>query len=341
MAPLRFEVFGAGFWTRCQLEGWREAGGAECAAIFNRTPARAEALARAFSIPAIYGDPEELFRQEELDFVDIITAADAHEQHVLMAAKARVPVICQKPMAPSLDAAERMVVACRNAGVPFFVHENWRWQTPIRALKCVLDTGSIGTLFRAWITLITGLPVFSNQPFLKDLDRFIISDLGSHLLDVARHLFGEATSLYCQTHRIHTDIRGEDVATMMIRTAAGTTVVVAMGYAETHLEHDSHPETRIFVEGTAGSVELGGDFWVRVTTEKGTKADRFPPPVYSWVDPAYSVVQASIVPCHSDILRALLGQGTAETTGDDNLKTVRLVSAAYQSALNGHAVPLG
>jgi predicted dehydrogenase len=345
--PLRFAVIGAGFWARYQLAGWREAAemsrgtatdGAECIAICNRTRSRAEELAKEFGIPAVYTEPAEMLRAEKPDVVDIISAPDLHEEHVNLAASCGVPVICQKPMAPTLAAAERMVAVCRDRQVPFFVHENWRWQAPIRALKRALSSGDIGTPFRGWISLVTGYPVFTNQPFLREEDRFILADLGVHLLDVARFLFGEATSLLCQADRVHADIKGEDVATVMLRTAAGATVVVAMGYAENHLENDRFPETRIFVEGTRGSVELAGDYWVRVTIEKGTRADRVPPPFYPWVNPIYTVVQTSIVPCIADIMRGLRQEGAAETTGEDNLKTVKLVAAAYESAGTGQAV---
>jgi len=60
--PLRFAIFGAGFWTRYQLPAWRELRGAECVAIYNRTAARAGAVARDFGIPAVYVDPEKLLR---------------------------------------------------------------------------------------------------------------------------------------------------------------------------------------------------------------------------------------------------------------------------------------
>jgi predicted dehydrogenase len=338
MEPIRFAVFGSGFWSRFQLAGWREVGGAECVAICNRSRSKAEELAHAFGIPAVYTDPEELLRREKVDCIDIISAPEVHEAHVLLAAGYRKPVICQKPMATSLAAAERMVAACRKAGVPFFVHENWRWQTPIRALKRVLDEGAIGRPFRARITMISSFPVFSNQPFLRDIDQFILTDIGSHLLDVARFLFGEAESLYCQTSRIHKDIRGEDVATVMINTDRGVTVVVTMAYAENPLEEDYNPETHVFVESDKGSVRLGPGFWVRVTTEAGTHAKRYAPPSYSWVDSRYALGQASIVPCIEDILRGLRGEKEAETTGEDNLKTVQLMFAAYDSAASGNVV---
>lgn len=338
MSNLRFAAFGAGFWAPFQLAGWREAGGAECVAIYNRTRSKAEAVAREFGIPAVYNDPEEMLCREQVDFADVLTDVDTHSRFVKMAAAHGLPIVCQKPMAPSLSEAEEMVEACRQAGVPLFINENWRWQTPIRQLKRVLDSGAIGKPFRARIDMISGFPVFANQPFLRELNQFILTDLGSHTLDVARWMFGEARTLYCQTRRVHADIRGEDVATIMMDMGAGTTVIVEMAYAENHLERDRFPETFIFVEGSQGSAELAPDYWIRVTTKDGTHARRCPPPRYPWADPAYDVVHSSIVPCQANLLEGLRGTKTAETTGDDNLKTVRLVFASCRSAETGQAI---
>ncbi len=335
---LRFAAFGAGFWARFQLAAWKELDGVECVAIYNRTRSKAEALARELGIPAVYDDPEALFAHEQVDFVDIITDVYTHSRFVLMAAEHKIPVICQKPMAPSLAEAERMVAACREAGVPFFIHENWRWQTPIRQLKRLLDEGHIGAPFRARMDMISGFPVFVNQPFLKDLEEFILTDLGSHILDVARFLFGEAESLYGQIDRIHPDIKGEDVATVMMRMGGRTTVIVAMAYAENYVERECFPQTLFFIEGDRGSIEVAPDYWIRVTTKDGTLAKRYPPPRYPWADPAYAVVHASIVPCNANLLQALRGEGPAETTAEDNLKTLRLVFAAYESARTGQVI---
>ena len=338
MTDLRFAIFGTGFWARFQLAGWQEIGGAECVALYNRTRSKAEALAREFGVPAVYDDAEEMLRREKLDFVDIITDVDTHHAFVEMVAAHGLPVICQKPMAPSLEQAEQMVAACRLAGAPFFIHENWRWQTPIRRLRSVLDSGVIGQPFRARIDMISGFPIFVNQPSLKQLEQFILTDLGSHILDTARFLFGEADSLYCQTRRVHPDIKGEDVATVMMQMGGATTVVCQMAYAENALEHDRFPETFFFVEGERGSVELGPDYWIRVTTDEGTHARRYPPPRYAWADPAYDVVHASIAACNADLLGALKGEGPAETSGEDNLETLRLVFAAYDSARRDEVV---
>ena len=257
-----------------------------------------------------------------------------------MAARAGVGVICQKPMAPDLKTAVRMTAACRQASVPFFVHENWRYQSTAQELKRVLRSGVIGKVFRARIDMNSGFPLFENQPFLKTLKQFIITDLGSHTLDAARFLFGEAKSVYCQTAKVHADIAGEDVATILLGMKSGASVSVNMAYAGTPLEHEAFPQTSYFVEGEKGSIIISPDYWIRVTTSNGTHARRVPPKRYAWANPAYDAVHASIVDCNRAILRALQGRAASETTGADNLETVRLVFASYDSAKRGRVVKL-
>ncbi|MBI5384986.1 MAG: Gfo/Idh/MocA family oxidoreductase [Verrucomicrobia bacterium] len=340
MRELRFAILGTGFWARYQLAAWRELQGARCVALFNRTRAKAEKLAQEFGVPAVYDDAEELFRKARPDFVDIITDVGTHRQFAELAAAHKTPVICQKPLAPTLAEARAMLAACSKAGVPLFVHENWRWQAPLRELKKVLDSGVMGRVFRARVTYSNSFPVFDNQPFLKELEQFILTDIGTHILDTARMLFGEARTLFCRTTRVHPDIRGEDVATVMLGMASGATVTCEMSYAS-RVEHDRFPETFVFIEGERGSAELGPDYWIRVTTAaSGTLARRCPPPFFAWADPRYALAQTAGVACNANLLGALQGVSAAETTGEDNLKTLSLVFGSYESAMTGQAIRL-
>lgn len=337
MAKLKFALFGTGFWSYYQLPGWYESGDVECVAVFNRTPNKAEAFAKKFDIPSVYNSAEELLDKERLDFVDICTNVETHARYTSLVAKRGLPVVCQKPMATTLEEARSMIEVCRTNNVPLYINENWRWQHPIRKLKQQLDTGHIGKVFRARIDYRNSFPVFDNQPFLKDLEQFILADIGSHILDTARFLFGEASSLYCTTYRVHADIKGEDVATVMMNMGDNVSVVCEMSYA-TKREHDRFPETYIQIEGSKGFLELAPDFWIRETTEAGTVANRYPPPRYDWADPAYDVVHSSIAPCQQSFVEALLGKSKAENTGDDNLKTMQLVFGAYLSASKNQVV---
>ena len=78
-----------------------------------------------------------------------------------------------------------------------------------------------------------------------------------------------------------------------------------------------------------------------VTTRTGTQIRRVPPPRFPWADPAYDVVHSSIVPCQANLLAAMRGEEPAETTGEDNLKTVQLVFASYESQARGETVRIG
>ena len=339
MPDLRFAILGTGFWSRYQLAGWRELPGVRCVALYNRTRPKAEALARDFDVPNVYDNVAALLDSEKLDFVDVITDVDTHRQFVELAAARKIPVVCQKPLAPTLTDANAMVNVCQTAGVPLLVNENWRWQTPIRELHRILASGKIGDVFRARIDYCNSFPVFDNQPFLKTVDKFILADMGSHIFDVARFLFGEAARICCQSNRVHADIKGEDVATALLQMGNDTTVVCNLSYAS-RTEREKFPQTYFFVEGTKGSVELGPDYWIRTTTREGTSAQQCTPPVYSWADPRYAVVHSSIVDCQRDLLHGLQNGGAAETTGADNLKTLQLVHAAYESISTGSVVSL-
>jgi len=279
----------------------------------------------------VYDDYEALLKNEAIDFVDIITDVDSHEMFTIMAAEKGIDVVCQKPMATTFEQTSSMVATCTNAGVNFFIHENFRWQAPIRKLKIALDAGVIGKPFKARVSFCSAFPVFDNQPFLATLDRFILMDIGSHVLDVCRFLFGEASSLYCLSQRVNATIKGEDVANVLMEMNNGIHCYAEMSYASI-LEKEAFPQTLVLIEGEKGSLQLTNDFELKIITRDGViVSDIINPTMYNWLDPAYAVVHSSIVDCNGDILNGLKG-GFCETTGADNLKTVDLVWESYESA---------
>lgn len=339
VSKLRFAIFGAGFWAHFQLAAWQELKDVECVAIYNRTRSRGEQFAHKFHVPTYYDDPEELLRQQKPDFVDIVTYPSTLSHFVKMVAAHKIPVISQKPMAPSVAIARENIRFCREAGVHYFIHENWRRQTQLRELKHVLDSGVIGTPSRARICMTSAFPVYINKPQLKDLEEFILTDTGTHILDIARFYFGEAESVYCQIHRVHPDIKGEDIATVMMMMNSGhTTVTIKLGYPENSVEHEYFSETMIHVEGSKGTAEVAKDYWLRVTTENGTHSKRYAPAWYPRVDPEYHVIHSSIVQINAHLLQALRGEVQAETPAEDNVKTLKLVFAGYDSARSGNVV---
>jgi len=338
MEKLKFAVIGCGFWSRFQIGAWTEVEGAELVAVYNRTRSKAENIAEYFKVPRIYDNPEELFRKEKLDFVDIITDVETHAVFVELALKHGIKnIICQKPMAPDFPTAKKMVQMCSNAGARLYIHENYRWQAPVRRFKQIIDSGVIGKPFKARVSFLSGFPVFDNQPFLKELDHFILTDMGSHVLDVTRFLFGECEELWCQTRAVNKGIKGEDVASLLMKMKNGMPVFSELSYASI-VEHDSFSTLYILAEGEKGSVYLGPEFEIRTTTKSGTTSEIVQFPSYSWADPDYIVNHESGIHINRNILNDMLGKGKAENTGADNLETVRLIWACYESASSGKTI---
>ena len=317
MAALRFAVFGAGFWARPQLAAWREVPGAECAAIFNRTRAKAERLAKQLGIPAVYDDPVELLRRESLDFVDIITAPGSHEEQVLLVASHGLPVICQKPMSTSLASAERMVAACARANVPFFVHENWRWQgrhPPGEArARRGRDREAVPGAARHRLRLRRSSSTSpSSGTSSSSCSPTWAATSGRRPLPLRR---GDPASMR-RPSRVHPDIRGEDVATVMLRMRRrASRCWSSWATPENHLERERFPETFIFVEGERGSIELAPDFWVRVTTAAGTHVPTPPAASLPLGSTRPTTVHASIVPCNADLLAGSVAGGRPRPPG--------------------------
>ncbi|NJO70264.1 MAG: Gfo/Idh/MocA family oxidoreductase [Bacteroidetes bacterium] len=332
MKKLKGAIFGCGFWSQFQIGGWSELPQVEIIATYNRTLSKAEEKAKMFNIPNFYNDAEQLLKSHpEIDFVDIITDVDTHFQFVELAARYKKNVICQKPMAPNLETAIKMVKVCQENNVKYYIHENYRWQPQFRRIKQILDQGTIGKPFRCLTGFNTAFPLFETQPFLAQLEQFALTDQGSHQFDVLRFFFGEAESLYCSTQQVNPTIKGEDVATTLIKMKSGVTCIQQISFSSM-LEQEVFPQTLLLIEGSKGSIRLDPGLIIKTTTSAGTLTEKVSLENYRWQTERLTNEPPSIVSCNRDILNDMLGLSNAETTGNDNLKTVELVFAGYDSA---------
>ncbi|RJS91898.1 gfo/Idh/MocA family oxidoreductase [Salinisphaera sp. Q1T1-3] len=336
--PLRGALIGCGFFARNQLHAWQDLTGVALVAVCDRELERAERFGREFGIPGIFSDVEAMFAQCPLDFVDIAAPTPAHAALVEAAAHHGVDIICQKPFAGSLETARRLINLCEARGVSLTIHENFRWQHAIRDVVRLVDKGEIGRPFFGRVSYRSGFDVFANQPYLAELPRFIIQDLGIHVLDIARALFGDVAHLSCETDRINPAIKGEDTATIMLRHDAGTTCVVDCSYATT-LAEDPFPQSLIEIDGASGSLRLGRDFVLERHRPGGGKERRDLTPDWpAWSEQPWSVIQESVVNLQRDWAECRRAGRAAATHGADNFNTLSLVEAAYRSAETGQTV---
>ena len=159
--------------------------------------------------------------REELDFVDIATRPDTHEELIRLAVERGIPVICQKPLAPDWEGALRIERIVRQSGVPVMVHVNWRWQAWHREIARRIAAGDIGDpitfAFRTRASDGLGDEPYPRQPYFREMQRFLIYELLVHYLDTARFLFGAIDTVYAQASRRNRRIAGEDRATILVR----------------------------------------------------------------------------------------------------------------------------
>ncbi len=247
-------------------------------------------------------------------------------------------MICQKPLANDFETAQEMVKLCRESSVPLFVHENWRWQRPLREVKKLLNSGVIGKPFRAHVDFSSSFPVFDNQPFLRELEQFILSDMGTHILDVIRFFFGEAEWLISQYAANQPEIRGEDVATVLLQHDRRCDGYVYLKLcqpigARTVSRSICRYRRRSRIDRACTGFLDSGD-----RSRKERNRDAVLHEYYSWADPSYALIHSSIVDCHRNLVEGLLGKGNAETTGEDNLRTLQLVFGSYESARLGQPI---
>ncbi len=255
--------------------------GVTLAAVCDLDLAKARSAAERYGGPAVYADAAEMFDTERLDFVDIATTMRSHAVLVGLAVERRLAVIVQKPLAPNWADCVAIVDGCREAGIPFMVHENTRFLTPVRKAREIIDSGALGSLTWARISFRTGHDIYGKQPYLAEEEYFILLDLGVHMLDVARYLLGEVSELYCQTQSIEPGIRGEDLATTMLRHANGATSVVETSYAS-RIHPDPFPQLTLQVEGTRGSVRLEPGYAMTLVSDGVVQDFDVSPQLQSW-----------------------------------------------------------
>jgi predicted dehydrogenase len=338
MAKLRGVVIGCGFFASNHLNGWKELS-ERCAivAVCDLDRLKAEAAAKAFGIPRAYGDAAEMLRKERPDFADIVTTAPSHRPLVELCAAEGVAAIVQKPIALDWRDAVALVGAMDRAGLPLMVHENFRFQRPLlRALE-ILNAGEIGQPVWGRFSWRTNFDVYAGQPYLAEVERFILMDIGVHVLDVARAFLGEADRVFCQTRSIKPGIAGEDMATVLLRHASGLTSVCDFTY-ESRRAVDPFPMTLIEIEGTAGSLVLDSGCRMTVRSPAGIREEDVRPKPLAWAKAPWLLIQDSVVTTQAHWLDSLAAGQEPATSGHDNLKTFALVEACYASAKDGTAV---
>jgi len=339
MASLKGALIGCGFFAQNQLHAWANIDGVEITALCDLDPISLKNTASAFNIKSTYKDAVQMVARENLDFVDIATTVGSHRALVELCVNAGLNVICQKPFAETLIDARAMVDAAKKADRVLMVHENFRWQAAIRAAIVAVQNGVIGKPYFGRVSFRSAYDVYSGQPYLATDDRFIVQDLGIHILDIARSLLGDVSTISATTNRINPKIKGEDVATMLLKHKNGASSVVDCSYSTKRLP-ETFPQTLLEIDGDQGSLRLEAGYQLRIHKNGADQIFDVSPSLLPWAERPWHNIQESVQIIQQHFADCVRSGEVPETTGEDNLNTLALVEGAYVSASENRTVKL-
>ncbi len=331
-------AIGAGFIVRdCHLLAYQNAGFRRVA-IASRTRSSAEEAARLRGVERVYDTWQEMVRDPEVEIVDLGVPPDEQPAIIRWLAEHRPPqlkgILAQKPLAMDYSQAAELVRACREAGIKLGVNQNMRYDQSIRALKSVLDRGYLGEPVLGTLEM-RAIPHW--MPWQERMGWITLRIMSIHHLDTFRYLFGDPERIFCsvrqdpRTRFPHRD----GICLYILEYANGLRCSgwddVWAGPAKEGGETDIYIKWR--VEGTEGMAD-GTIGW-----------PRYPEPTPStlrfstlrepgrWFEPRWPQVwfpDAFEGPM-AQLMAAIYHDTEPEIGGEDNLRTMALVDAAYRS----------
>ena len=177
----------------------------------------------------VYASNEEIFADKSVDIIVVATPNDVHEDLVVNALKSGHNVICEKPVALSVDSFECMLNAREESGKLLTVHQNRRWDVDFLGVKSVIESGNIGEVIRIESRIHGSRGIPSDWRCEKAPGGGMILDWGVHLIDQMLQLIPEKiVSVNCVTTHI-TNKQVDDGFRLELSFASGKTAHVEVG----------------------------------------------------------------------------------------------------------------
>jgi len=234
----------------------------------SRDVARARAYAREFGGVAAYGAYDEALRHPGARAAIICTPHDRHLPDVLSALEAGRHVLVEKPIACTLDEADRMIDAAARAGRVLMVGENFRFMPGFRAVRELIDAGALGAL-RELHLIARGFRRHTGWRSAPGAGGGALIDGGIHYVHALRWWGGEVRRLFALRPPQTLDMAGEDGVDLLAELEGGVVGVLANSLAARgvpRFQWSSVTGTRgtCFVENRGRVVLLRGEAGLRV-----------------------------------------------------------------------------
>jgi 1,5-anhydro-D-fructose reductase (1,5-anhydro-D-mannitol-forming) len=312
---------------------------AELVAIYSRDQGRAEACAQKHGAKAAYGQLEALLRDSRVDAVFIASPNALHAQHAIQAARAGKHVLCEKPMATTLEDAVAMVRACRAHGVKLGVGYQLRQHPGLREARRLVADGVLGTVALAqgqWGFGVrgqdrppprTGLRQWWDDPELIGHASAMMGT-GVHVVDALRFVLDQEVAEVAAIADGQTPAQPlEQLLAMALRFDRGTIATVCCGRRLPDSRND------LVLYGSLGRLVASDALWearqgrFEVASDTVQKTQAYAP------EPL-----ANFIAELDDFHRAVRDDGEPAASGLDGLRVVQVTLAMIESARHKRTV---
>ena len=339
--PLSIAIIGCGWAGRRHAQTFACCD-AKVTWVVDVTPERAESLRKMIPGKAQASvNYQQALDDSTLDAVDICLPHNLHGEITIAAAQAGKHILCEKPIAATLEEADQMILAAEQAGVILMIAENERFHPAIQKIKELIQEGAIGKPALLQMTR----QCYLKRSFLEDRRWFLDANAaaggammagGVHDFEKARMLVGEVESVYSlRAPQRFLEMEGDDTSVALVRFRNGVVGTFVLSFILKNLVTAAGPEVHTLrIDGELGSLSLEDYQTIRLFSEGA-----------DW-QLSQNLIQHEIyVPEYDTFLLEIehfiecvqTGQQPI-TSGREERKPLEIVLAAYQSMQTGEVV---
>ena len=340
----RIGMLGSGFIVAdCHLPAYRKVG-FNPVAIASRNRSTAESVAQRHGISKVHDTLQDLVEDESIEVFDVATPPHAQLQWIRSICKkgSAKGILAQKPLGSNYQEAVEAVRLCRDAGITLAVNQNMRFDPAVRGAWNWMQQGGLGEPVFGTI-IMRGIPHW--MPWQQEQGWVTLRIMSIHHIDAFRYWFGDPQSIYAS---VRTDPRTkfphqDGICTYILEYENGMRCVGVddtwTGPAREGCPGEIGIEFRL--EGLNG-LAIGDLGWCQdpYTTPSTLKVASVGSKDFTQSDWTQSWFPDAFIGTMSQLLVALENGEEPAISGRDNLKTMALVEAAYQSVQEKRSVEL-
>jgi predicted dehydrogenase len=315
MEQIRIGIIGCGNIARSHVDGYQKSG-APITAVTDIRPDAAEALARDLPGARVFPDHTSLLDAGVVDAVSICSPPDGHEAAALHALGRGVHVLCEKPLAHTLDAGRRMAAAAAQSRALFMTAFRHRFLPAIRKLKELIDAGRVGEVVLVHNCFCGPAEQLGKLWFGRKAvaGGGTLMDTSSHSVDLFRFLVGEIAGQHAVMHRHLEGTDVEDASILVVRAGTGAVGSLAASWVA------GEGVATIDVMGRNGRLvyDYANGAEVRLKV-RGAETWETIPVEFSWGFPEEI----------AHFLRAIRGEEKLACTAQDGLRALEVIQSTY------------